>query len=73
MSTFCERLSQLQQEKKLLKKEVAQKIGISVMAYYRYETGDRIPNADILVALADLFNVSLDYLVGRTDNPKINK
>lgn len=69
MATFSERLQQLQQEQNLLKKDIADKAGISVMAYYRYETGERIPNAVILIALANLFNVSLDYLVGRSDDP----
>lgn len=69
MSNFCERLQQLQSEYGLLKKDISQTIGISTMAYYRYETGERIPTADKLIALADIFDVSLDYLVGRSDNP----
>lgn len=72
MATFSERLQQLQQEQHLLKKDIADKVGISVMAYYRYETGERIPNATILIALADFFKVSLDYLVGRSDDPTIH-
>ncbi len=39
----------------------------------RYETGEREPDLKTLVLLADYFNVSVDYLLGRTDNPIINK
>ena len=36
-------------------------------------TGERIPPTDTLITLTDSYGVSLDYIVGRTDNPKINK
>ncbi len=70
---FTERLQQLQESKQFLKKDIANNIEISVMAYYRYEKGERIPTADILCRLADFFDVSIDYLVGRTDNPNSHK
>ncbi len=73
MPNLCERLTELQSSNNQLKKDIAQNIGISKMAYYRYETGERKPTSDILIALADYFGVSIDYLVGRTDNPEINK
>ena len=37
------------------------------MGYYRYEQGERQPTLPVLIALADYFDVSLDYLVGRSD------
>lgn len=67
MPTFAERLTQLQTEKKCLKKDVASVVGLSIMGYYRYERGEREPSMSTLIALADYFNVSLDYLVGRSD------
>jgi transcriptional regulator with XRE-family HTH domain len=70
MAVFCERLIDLQTSRNVLKKDVAKAIGISVMAYYRYEVGQREPGASVLIALADFFDVSLDYLVGRSDDPK---
>jgi transcriptional regulator with XRE-family HTH domain len=69
---FAERLTHLQKERKLNKKEIFEAVGLSRTAYYRYETGGREPSISILTALADFFNVSTDYLIGRTDNPKMN-
>lgn len=69
MATFTERLSALQAAK-CLKKELCAELGISIMTYYRYERGEREPSLSTLVALADYFDVSLDYLVGRSDDPK---
>lgn len=43
------------------------------MAYYRYEKGERMPDGNTLISLADYFNVSSDYLLGLSDNPEINK
>ena len=68
MTNLSERLISLQKERNVLKKDVAAAIGISVMAYYRYERGERQPTTDILIAIAEYFDVSLDYLVGRSDN-----
>ncbi len=73
MANLVERLQQLQTEKSSLKKDIAARLGISVMAFYRYEHGERQLPTDKLIALADYFGVSIDYLVGRTDNPEINK
>ncbi len=71
MATLNERLSQLQTERGVLKKDIAKAVGISLMAYYRYEKGERQPTADIIIKFADYFNVSADYLLGRSDTPKI--
>jgi len=69
MSSLSERLIHLQFEKQKLKKDIAKAAGVSVMAYYRYENGERQPTADTLTKLADYFDVSADYLLGRSDNP----
>jgi transcriptional regulator with XRE-family HTH domain len=71
--TFSERLVQLQQERGIDKKDIFTACNISRVSYYRYESGDRTPTYEALLALADYFNVSIDYLVGRTDNPEINR
>ena len=71
--TFPERLTMLQHGKNVTKQEVYTTVGLSRIAYYRYEKGEREPTASLLLALADYFDVSLDYLVGRTDNPNSHK
>ena len=39
------------------------------LAYYRYESGKRLPDVAILTKLADFYNISTDYLLGRSDDP----
>ena len=69
MSSLVARLDELKVSRKLLQKQVAEGSGIPLRTYRRYENGEREPSASTLVALSDFFNVSLDYLVGRSDNP----
>ena len=71
--SFPERLNALQKERSIYKKDVCKAVGLSKTSYYRYETGEREPTSSILTALANYFNVSIDYLVGRTDNPVMNR
>ena len=70
MAKLNERLIELKEQKSILQKDIAEQVGVSLRSYQRYEYGDRQPTADILIALADFFDVSLDYLVGRSDNPE---
>ncbi len=70
---FCARLKSLRTEKNLTQKELADSVGMTDRAIQRYEYGEREPAYQCLLALADFFDVSIDYLVGRTDNPNINK
>ena len=51
-------------------KQAAIAANISERNYQDYEYGKVIPTATVLISLADYFDVSLDYLVGRSDNPK---
>jgi len=67
LPTLHERLQELKISRHLLQKDIAQAAGLSLRAYQYYERGERQPNADTLIALADFYNVSLDYLVGRSD------
>ncbi len=73
MSDFCNRLQQLKKDNNLLQKTIAIDNGLSLRAYQYYERGEREPSLSTLISLANYFNVSLDYLVGRTDKPEINK
>lgn len=70
---MCELSAQFKKvrlEKGLTQKQVAAALGITEQAYQRYEYGKTVPSALVLIALADYFDVSLDYLVGRSDDPE---
>lgn len=69
MSTFGERLKQLRLEKNLTQKQVADFLQITVTAYQNYEYDKRELNISSLKIIADYFDVSIDYLVGRSDDP----
>ncbi|MEE1356175.1 MAG: helix-turn-helix domain-containing protein [Clostridia bacterium] len=53
--------------------EVAEYIGLTVAAYQNYEAGRREAGYEVLCKIADMFNVSLDYLLGRTKVKEMNK
>lgn len=63
------RLKDIRKEQGLLQKDLAAHLGITQQAYANYESGKREPDYDTLAKLADIFNVSVDYLLGRTDDP----
>lgn len=67
MLKLAERLLELRKERKLTQEITAKKLEISMKSYCRYETGEREPTASTLVRMADFYDVTLDYLVGRSD------
>lgn len=66
---FQTRLTNIRRSKGFTQKQVADGIGISEVGLQNYENGRRKPAFDVLIALADFYEVSLDYLVGRSDDP----
>ena len=70
---FAKRLKDLREEKDVTQKVVADYLGISDRGYGYYESGERFPPQNILVKIADYFNVSIDYLLCRTNikNPPL--
>ena len=68
--SFDKRLKELRLARNLTQKQVYESIDMSAIGYQRYEYGDREPAYKNLIALADFFDVSLDFLVGRSDDPK---
>ena len=52
---------------------VQMKTGIEQALLSKFENGERIPPTETLLKLADFYNVSIDYILCRTDNPQINK
>lgn len=64
---FSERLKTLRKEARLTQVDVAEKLGISQPAYASWERGVKKPTQENLVKLAQVLNVSVDYLVGNSD------
>ena len=64
---LSENLAKLRKEQGLKQTDMALFLKINNRQYQRYESGDSEPKLDTLIALADYFEVSLDFLVGRTD------
>ena len=70
MLEFHEHLRDIRITHKSTQKQVANAIKVSERNYQDWEYGNTKPGFDALIALADYFDVSLDYLVGRSDDPK---
>lgn len=60
------KIRDMREDNELTQKEISEKLYISKKTYERYENGERIPPIDFMIRLADLYNVSIDYLCGRT-------
>ena len=69
MNIFGERIKKLRKENNLTQDYVSERLKISHASISQYESGDREPSFELLVAFALLFNTSTDYLLGLTDNP----
>lgn len=66
-------LKSLRIDNDIKQKEIAKELYISQNTYSQYETGVIALTAEVLIKLSDFYNVSIDYLLDRTDNPEINK
>lgn len=66
------RIRDLRVDSDLTQKQMAQTLNCSQQVYSNYELGQRDIPTDILIRLSKFYNVSVDYLLGLTDNPKIN-
>ena len=69
MSELHNRIKKLRQQKNIMSKTMAELLNITPRNYQRYENGDVDPPTSKTILIADYFNVSLDYLVGRSDDP----
>ena len=70
MSVFPDKLKECRKNQNKTQKDVASYLGISERGYQNYEIGKREPNHETTIKLADYFEVSTDYLLGRSDNPE---
>ena len=66
-----DRIKGCRESKGITQSEIARILGIELRSYVRYEAGDRQPSLDMLCKIADFFEVSTDYLLGR-ENDKNN-
>ena len=67
MAQFDKILRLLRNEKGMSQQELADALGISKSSINMYERGERQPNFEVLEAIADFFNVDIDYLLGRSN------
>ena len=67
------RIRNLREDKDMTQTEVAKMLTMSQTGYSKYETGENDIPTNILIKLADFYDVSVDYLLNRTDNPKTNR
>ena len=67
------RIRDLREDHDFTQQQLADKLGIQRTQYRRYESGFRDIPTDLLICLSELYQVSTDYLLGLTDNPKRNK
>ena len=63
----------IREDRDIRQREVAEYLNVSQNTYSQYETGIISLTADVLIKLADYYNVSIDYLLDRTNNPKMQK
>lgn len=64
------RIRSLRQQKGITMSQAAQALGIPYTTYANYDTGTREPNSEMLIAIARFYGVSVDYLIGNTQDPK---
>lgn len=67
------RLKELRKRKHISQVFLGMELSMGQNTISQYETGAREPSFKDLIAIADYFDVSIDYLVGRTDNPEVNR
>ncbi len=70
---YLERISNMREDLDIKQKNLAKKLNISQRTLSHYELGTRDVPTQILIAIADLFECSTDYLLGRTNKKEINK
>ncbi|MFR3922896.1 MAG: helix-turn-helix domain-containing protein [Dysosmobacter welbionis] len=69
---FSEKIRQLRKDRHLTQAEVAKEVGLSARGYQDLELGAK-PGFDNLLHIADFYDVSVDWLMGRTDNPHAHR
>lgn len=73
MATLAERLKELRKSNNLTQLELGKILGVGKTTVSMYETGNSTPSDEIKVKISEHFNVSIDYLLGKTDLKNYNK
>ena len=68
-----QRIQDLRTDADMSQKQLSEILHISQRSYSRYETGSRNIPVEMLIRLANYYDISVDYLVGRTDKKEMNK
>ena len=67
MSSFSENLTRLRKENKVSQQKIANYVGVTQQCISEWEKGDMEPTLSNLIKIADVFDVSIDFLAGRKD------
>ncbi len=73
MTVFHSKIREFRKTINLTQKQMAERLNISERAYQYYESGQREPNLDTLFDISNVFDISIDYLLGKTNNPSSHK
>ena len=67
------KLKKLRKQRKLTQVELQMRTGIEQSFHSKFENGEHVPPTETSVTLADFYQVSIEYIICRTENPQINK
>ena len=67
---YYKRLKSLREDNNFTQKEIAEKLFTTQPQYYRYESGYRNLPCELVIILAEIYNVSIDYILGLSDEPR---
>lgn len=70
MKMVFKNLRNIREDRDIKQKDIAKYLNVSQNTYSQYETGVIALTAEVLIKLSDYYDVSIDYLLDRTDNPK---
>ena len=73
MTIFHSKIKEFRKSINLTQKQMAERLNISERAYQYYESGQREPNLDTLFDISNIFDISTEYLLGKTNNPSSHK
>ncbi len=68
-----QRIRDLREDADMTQRQVGERINVPQRTYAYYESGERLLPPQVLCAIADLYGVSVDYLLGRTDKKEMNR